>query len=384
MPLTVSESSTIDAVRAEWEALDARTSPRLPFTGPLWTEVWLRHFLERRAALHDTPRLFTLRDERGVLRAVAPMISSERPGRGPVRSRMLRFVGADPAITEVCGVVAAPEDLDAATLALMDAFAARRGEWDLWLVNGLREGGAAAERAARWHGAEWTRCIPDYLLRLPSDYETFRAGLGRNIKESIRKCYNSLKRDGHAFELRVVTAPADAGAAVERFLALHSARAALDGTVVHRNVFDDPRGRAFLHDCCSAMAERGELRVFQLVIGEAVVATRIGFLKGRSLYLYFSGFDPAWKAYSVMTTTVVEAIRWAIGQGLEEVNLSPGADVSKTRWGPTEVCFHEVLLPAPTLRGALALRAYQALSNPGGGRLGRLASLLRRDWSDAR
>jgi len=38
--------------------------------------------------------------------------------------------------------------------------------------------------------------------------------------------------------------------------------------------------------------------------------------------------------YSVMTTTVAEAIKYAIANGLNTVNLSPGADVSKTRWGP--------------------------------------------------
>jgi len=65
------------------------------------------------------------------------------------------------------------------------------------------------------------------------------------------------------------------------------------------------------------------MRVFQLAIAGDVVALRIGFVIGGSLYLYYSGFDPRWSKYSVMTTTVVEAVKYAIGQGLTAINLSP-------------------------------------------------------------
>jgi len=62
--------------------------------------------------------------------------------------------------------------------------------------------------------------------------------------------------------------------------------------------------------------------VFQLRIADAVVASRIGFVIGDGLYLYPSGFDPAWGRYSVMTTMMAEALRYAIASGLRTVNLS--------------------------------------------------------------
>jgi CelD/BcsL family acetyltransferase involved in cellulose biosynthesis len=100
------------------------------------------------------------------------------------------------------------------------------------------------------------------------------------------------------------------------------------------------------------------VRIFQLRIASKIVATRIGFVVGDSLYLYYSGFDPQWARYSVMTTTVAEAIKYAIAQGLTTVNLSPAKDVSKTRWGPREISYRCAYQQGARLHSGLAHRAY--------------------------
>ena len=125
--------------------------------------------------------------------------------------------------------------------------------------------------------------------------------------------------------------------ALDRFFFLHQARAELAGTIAHRNVFDASMARRFLTDVCERFADRGALRIFALKVGDKTAAMRIGFALGDSLYLYYSGFDPDFGKYSVMTTVVAEAIQYAIEEGFATVNLSTGNDVSKTRWNPTEV-----------------------------------------------
>jgi CelD/BcsL family acetyltransferase involved in cellulose biosynthesis len=85
---------------------------------------------------------------------------------------------------------------------------------------------------------------------------------------------------------------------------------------------------------------------------------RIGFVVGDSLYLYYSGYDPEWSRYSVMTTTVAEAIKYAIAHRLKTVNLSSGNDVSKTRWGPRELQYTSAYEQRDRLRSRLASRAY--------------------------
>jgi CelD/BcsL family acetyltransferase involved in cellulose biosynthesis len=72
------------------------------------------------------------------------------------------------------------------------------------------------------------------------------------------------------------------------------------------------------------------------------------------LYLYYTGYDPNWRKYSIMTTVVAESIKWAIENRLKAVNLSMGNDVSKTRWGPKEIVFRQGVQVSPNWWGRLA------------------------------
>jgi hypothetical protein len=62
-----------------------------------------------------------------------------------------------------------------------------------------------------------------------------------------------------------------------------------------------------------------------------------------------------------MTTTVAEAIKYAINNGFRTVNLSPNADVSKIRWSPRQVDYLSAFEPRGRLRSRLANRAYVKL-----------------------
>ncbi|MGH8518262.1 MAG: GNAT family N-acetyltransferase, partial [Panacagrimonas sp.] len=151
--------------------------------------------------------------------------------------------------------------------------------------------------------------------------------------------YNSLRRDGHSFSLRIVTSAEATPAALKLFFKFHALRAARRDTVPHPNVFASATTRAFITDYAKQLARRGGLRIFQLEIAGQIVATRITFQLGDELYLYYSGYRPEWAPYSVATTLVAEIARWAIANRIRILNLSVGRDVSKTRWGPSVVRF---------------------------------------------
>jgi len=65
--------------------------------------------------------------------------------------------------------------------------------------------------------------------------------------------------------------------------------------------------------------------------GGEIRASRIAFALGGELCLYFSGYDPRWRKYGVMTTLMVETIKWAIEQGFVIINLSAGSMAPATR-----------------------------------------------------
>jgi CelD/BcsL family acetyltransferase involved in cellulose biosynthesis len=242
--------------------------------------------------------------------------------------------------------------------ALTRCFLDRASDWD-WLDWAcFRDTGAAHRRLAQAGAVARDTRIPSYHLELPATWEEFRATRPRNIRESLRKCYNSLKRAGHSFVFRVVERPDETPSALDIFFDLHAKRARAVGTVAHGDVFAAPRERAFLSEYTRRMAERGQLRIFQLEIAGKVVATRLGFVFGDELYLYYSGYDLNWAQFSVMTTVVAESIKWAINRHLRIVNLSHGQDVSKVRWGPKVVVFSSALQLASTRRARLAFRAY--------------------------
>jgi CelD/BcsL family acetyltransferase involved in cellulose biosynthesis len=197
---------------------------------------------------------------------------------------------------------------------------------------------------------------------LTRDWASFKAMLGRNIKESLRKCYNSLKRAGLSHSLHVASDGHELEEGLDDFFRLHSARADLRGTVDHADLFRNGARRAFLRDVCRRFSQRGQTRIFRLIVGERVVAARIGFAIGDSLYLYYSGYDPAFAQYSVMTTTVAEAVQYAFAEGYRQVNLSTGNDPSKQRWNPREWWQHEAISVSPNTRGRLTYGAFRFAS----------------------
>ncbi len=355
----VETGEALSGLEGEWRDLALRTPARLPFATFDWASSWWAHFQEQRSVLNDSLFVRAIRDSSGALVAVAPLMLTSRPAVGPVRVRSLQFFGADPNLTEVRGLVCAPGHREQAIHALLADLQATSDAWDWIQWSGIPKDGPEAAAISDLRPVEWTKEIPSFVLPMAPSWDLLRASLNRNVKESLRKCYNSLKREGLEFTFDVVTGGEALAPAVEDVLRLHRERADSDTAVRHMNAFESAAARRFLQDVCARLATPGATRVFRLRINGALVATRIGFVIEDSLYLYYSGYDPAFGKYSVMTTTVAEAIKYAIGQGLKTVNLSTGTDVSKTRWGPQEHVYLEGYQLSPAPRAKVAWNAFR-------------------------
>jgi CelD/BcsL family acetyltransferase involved in cellulose biosynthesis len=344
----------IDALRPCYEHLLEVSANTLPFALHEWHASWCRYFLNCNPRVHDEPLFCVLRSASGACVAVVPLVISRRRV-GPLKIVSVNLLGADPAITEVRAPLVQP-GYEALTARAVQDRLTIIGDWDWVHWTGISEDFAAALSVRG--KLQRQPALSDYVLDLPSSWEEFRGGLKRNIRESLRHCYNSLRRDKHRFELKVIEAPGEVHGALERFLDLHVRRANLRNTVIHPNRFESRVARDFLFEVCERLAQRGVLRIFQLEVDSRTVAMRVAFEVRDSLYLYYSGFDPAWARYSVMTTTVAEAIKYAISKGLKTVNLSPTQDVSKIRWTPRQVDYRAAYELNGRLRSRLARSAY--------------------------
>jgi CelD/BcsL family acetyltransferase involved in cellulose biosynthesis len=353
----IASEAALAELEPEWLELERSSGNTLPFRTFTWVACWWKHMREGRLALKDSLAIRAVRDGAGHLVGVAPLMLTERPGVGPIRARCLHFIGADPNMTEIRGALCRPDLEGACHAAILESLSRWPGEHDWVHWTGIDERRGARE-AFGDRGAIWGEGVACYVLPLPATWEELRSSRPSNLRESLRKCYSSLRRDGLHTSFEVVTEGDRVGLAVKDFLRLHAARARLEDTVRHNDVFADAACRAFLSDVCERLAARGALRIFRLKLGDDVIATRLGFVLGGSLYLYYSGFDPTYAGYGVATTTVAEAMKHAIREGLKSVNLSTGKDRSKLRWRPEEVAFREALVVSSTPLGQVKYGAF--------------------------
>ena len=370
----VTDLKALEALEPAWRELLARSGTDLPFLRWEWTASWWRHFASRRTRVADSLFVQAVWED-GALVAVAPLIITARPAVGPMRVRTVQLIGADPAVTELRGALCAPGREKEAHEAILASLESAGDRWD-WLEWAGIRAGSAEEGALVAAGATFAaETIPDFILPLPATWAELKTGLKRNVKESLRKCYNAPARDGLSLRLSLWRSPAEVAAAMPTFFRLHAARASVTEGVTHRDVFASAPARAFLSELVGRLAKIDAVRIYQLDVDGAPGAIRIGFVQARRLYLYYSGYEPALGRYSVMTTATAEALKSAIEEGLQSANLSPGEDVSKTRWGPERIDYRTAVVASPSLRGKLLLKAWQsaraALLHP------RVAPLLR-------
>jgi CelD/BcsL family acetyltransferase involved in cellulose biosynthesis len=354
----LTSATEVDRLEQEWRTLFSEVDDAFPFASFDWFTAWWKHLRRQTFWLRDSLRVFVVRQPSGKVLAVAPMMrTSGLLFRIPV-VRSYQFIGTDPNLTEVRGMLVRSEDEMLAVEAIATAVRRRRDfDWILWC--GLRKSEWAVDSIRQiGPGSSVEKEIPDFVLRLPDSWEELRARLPRNIRESLRKCYNSLARDGHQWRFNVITTPGELTPALDRLVEMHGRRAALPGTVPHRNCFDTDARRSFIHEIVARFARDGRVCLFQLEIAGQIVATRLAFVAGKQLYFYYSGYDPEWGKYSVMTTVVAEAIKYAIERRMTSVNLSTWPDESKLRWRPEEVHYLDVLCVRPTRLAAARHRLF--------------------------
>jgi CelD/BcsL family acetyltransferase involved in cellulose biosynthesis len=379
MGFKVSTLTTVEELRnleEEWLALLARAEADLPFLWPDWVISWWELFRQERSVIRDRLQVKAVRRDSGELVAVVPLMATERPAIGPVRVRTIGFVGADRYVTEQ----RAPIVDRACESEVGDALAAHlrtAGEWDWITWEGLKPESELAKALGRAMDLHWDSSQRGNILHLPPSWQEFQRGFRKHLKKSVRHCYNSLKREGLTAQLEVASTPEQIAPALEIFLRLHATLAQQADPLTRFDRFADPVARRFLVLACSRLANRNITRVLTLRIGGVPVASRVAFQLPHCLYLYYSGYDPAWRKYAVATTLVAEAVQHAIDSGIPRLHLSIGDDASKSRWDPETTHFHRAFWVRPKLSSRVALGVY-SWARDGSGLANRMRSVLGR------
>ena len=328
----IADLTKLEAFVPEWSVLFVAVTPKTPSKSPLWCLAWWRRYRRHNVWAFDDMRVYVLRDQNGRLVGVAPMIVTRRPGYGAFCLRELQYFGADPYITQLRGPVCRGEDLSAVCEALSTRILADKCcDWVQW--QGLPLTGFKGQPAN--FQPERGLGDVDYCLNLSGSWDLFLERAPKKTRKAVRRYYKDLQADEIAFEFRVLTRAEEAPEALAKLYELHRLRSEMtDPSVEHPNLFAPAKARHFIEDYCHGLALEGGLRLFQLLIGGEIVATRLGFAMGDELELYFSGYDPKWAKYSIMTILIAEVIKWSNETGVRVLSLGSGRDRSKTRWNP--------------------------------------------------
>src|SRR4051812_20369873 len=183
----------------DWQKLFDECSPRVPARSPLWCLIWWKHFRRETLMARDDLRVYVLRDDVGSLRAVAPMMRTTRPASGPVKSREMQFLGADPYVSQLRGICARAEDLDNCVRALSAAIVAENScDWTQW--RGVPE--PVGSELPRFEDVPQLHDI-DCIVRLECRYDSFVTALPRRTRKKLRKCYRDLETAGISFDFVV-------------------------------------------------------------------------------------------------------------------------------------------------------------------------------------
>ena len=357
----VTSLERLAALGAEYEYLHRVCGNTLPFALHEWQLAWCDHYLSRKGIAVEP--FFCVVRSRGECVAIVPLLVKRR-SIGPLKLVSLGFTGTDHGLSEIRTPLVKPGYERTTVRAVHDSLAqVPDWDWIIWSALSLPMATALAQEVR----PQWVETSEDFLLDLPSSWSEFRGKLKRNAREALRHGYNSLRRDHHAFEFRVAREVSELQPALARFLQLHALRAAMPRGPRHPDRFATAQARTFLYDVCHRLAARDAVRVFQLSIAGQIVSSRMGFVLGNTLYLYYSGFDPAWARYSVMNTTTAEALRYAIANGIKTVNLSLHRERSKMRWRPRQEDIYSALVNHERLSSRVASTAYKLINSRSAG-----------------
>jgi CelD/BcsL family acetyltransferase involved in cellulose biosynthesis len=325
MPLTVHDEP-FDRVRGEWEGLVRTVDAPVPFVMPSWQRVWLDYFQDGRRL-----QLLTAREGERLV-GVAPLLRDDSGAE---------FVGHYSICDYMDAVVAAGFER-AFFASLLEKLAADGAR--LVDLRGVREGSPTAqgiEDAAAGAGftleREQEALAP--VVCLPESWDEYLNSLSKKDRHELRRKLRRLDSAGGDVVLRVLTASDECDAFLGTFF--HLMRISSH----HKEEFlDRPGMEPFFRAMTRAMADEGFVRFYALTFDGETVAAVMNFDVAGRLYMYNSGYDPAYAHYAVGLMSKALLMRDAIEQGRECVDFLRGDESYKYDLGGKDQRVYRLVL----------------------------------------
>ncbi len=335
----VSTENALVALRHDWQRLVEAMKVPSPFQGWDWNQTWWRYFGNGRR-LH----VLVFRDGSQVV-GIAQLFERRYVGWMRLLAPLGWGDGHDQRLTEQLEFIfPAGDDRLWGALA---AWLCEERRCLVWLP-GLT--GAEA-----WPPSIQARLVMATRERyhhrgLPQTWEQLATHLNKSMRDNVRYYPRLMLRHGHPFAFEVACSPEHVSASLPTLFRFHRLRADVPLEVQHTDHFCTPSRRAFMREAAPLLASLGQLRIGVLKVEGQPIAAQMWLEKGRTMFLYYSGYEPSWSSYSVALIATVEAIKDGISRGIDRLEFLLGGGQSKRRWD-TEQRFRQpaLLVPHPAL-----------------------------------
>ena len=164
---------------------------------------------------------------------------------------------------------------------------------------------------------------------LPGDWETYLAGIDKKQRHEIRRKMRRLEEAGVPFRWYTADDPERLAAEVDDFMTLMAQDA-------EKAAFLTPAMRQHLHHTARWALEAGCLHLSFLEIEGHKAAGYFSFDDLNRLWVYNSGMDPAFNAYSPGWVMLGYLLQWANEQGREVFDFMRGDESYKYKFGAVD------------------------------------------------
>jgi len=336
----VTDDEALEALAPEWDRLLADSTAASPFLTWAWVSAWRRtlgdgHRLAVVAARHPGD---------GSLVGLAPFAVEERRAPGGLRYRALVFLGSGPAAPDHLDLMVA-RAFEAGVAAPLWGAVLRRSRPDLADLDGLRAGGLleALVLRRRTDRRRFAEPIPCPHLPLPPTWAEYESGLGRNLRQNLRRYARRLEEEAPGpVTRRLVVRPEEIDPTLDDLARLHQQVRNAHGQA---GAFRSPALKAFHHLAAYRFLEAGRLRLHRLDVAGKAIAVIYCVRQGDVVSFYTTGYDPAFARFGPGRDLMAHAIGAAIAEGATEFDFLRGDEAYKDQWGTRVRHDWRVVLP---------------------------------------
>jgi len=320
--------SAFAALAGEWNGLVETSAANTVFATWDWQQAWWERWGSEYQA-----QIVAIRDE-GHLVGLAPLMGLELAGRPA-----LRLIGGTEVADYLDCVIARGWESKVLP-ALIEALGPA---WQLLDLHGLPAASPnrpLLHQLAQNRGWSVTETVEDRcpVTQLADTWDDYLNSLDKKDRHELRRKLRRLEGADVGARYVRVTDPAALPAAVHDFARLHRLASGNKASFM-----DEPMEQFFLH-LARAMFARGWLDLSFLEVEGRRVASNYAFTYGDTVYLYNSGYDPAYSSLSVGVLVVAYGIQAAIAQGKHLYDFLQGDEPYKYDFGAKDTLVYNLVI----------------------------------------